>query len=105
AVEEQFRFASEGLTKIVVEVRKQIRIRRNDTQVSDAKPLPGEVVYQSLGAGIGEHAPNFALKNRRPAEISGARELQQSIVGNRAPQEKRQPGCQLEIADTANGAG
>ena len=44
ALEEEFGLTLKRLTKVVVEIREQVRVRDDAAKVAQVQPLPGEVV-------------------------------------------------------------
>ena len=66
------------------------------------QPLRREVVHERGGrARIGEHAAHLLFEDRRLGELAALGEIEQPLVGNAAPEEERQPRCQLDVAQTA----
>src|SRR5262249_45254987 len=104
-VEKELGLLAERLTEIVIEVRVETRVRLDRLQITQAQPLTGEVGREVERAAIGEHSARLLLEHVRATELAGNRGGEQFIVGNAAPQEERQAGCQLEIADSVNTAG
>ena len=65
AAEEELGLAAEGVAQIVVEVGELVGVGRDVLQVADVQPLPGEVLHQRDGLGVGEHAAHLRLEHRR----------------------------------------
>ena len=65
---------------------------------------PAKFSTSAWERGSDKHAAHFRFENGRLAQISGTRELQQSIVGNAAPQKEGQARCQFEVADAVHRA-
>jgi hypothetical protein len=63
------------------------------------QPLRRKVGDQRLGAAIGEHPADLPFEHLRVMKRAVLRHLQQLVVRNTAPEEEREPGCQLEIGD------
>ena len=99
AFEQHLRLTAETLSQRIVPVGIAGGNRRRRFQISQIEPLSREVVHQGFGSRIGEHAPNLLFEHRRIVEFSLARDVDQFVVGNAAPQEKRQPGGQFQIAN------
>ena len=79
--------------------------RNRRRQVPEKQPLPGESLDERREAGIRDHPANLLIEDRRIAEPRLLRQLQQFLVGNAAPQEKRQPRRELDIADPVRPVG
>ncbi len=103
ALEKELGLLPEGLPEIVVEVRKQPHVRRDRRKIPQLQPLRCEVGHQGSRTLVGEHPPHLPLERRRLMERFGRREVQQLVVWNAAPEEERQPGRQLQIADAIGG--
>ena len=88
AVEKELRFLPEGLTQIVVEIRKQTHIRRDRGEIAQVQPLRREVGDQRLRTSVRQHSPHLSFQHRRLVEFSRNRHVEQFIVRNTAPQEK-----------------
>ena len=99
AFEEHLGFVLESLAQIIVEVLcRSFHLR----EFPQAEPLPREVGNQSLGLRIREHAPRLLIEYLGIAELTLRGDIQEFVVGNAAPQEKRQPRSQLDIAQPVN---
>ncbi len=105
ALEEQLGLALEGLPQVVVEIRERGFVRQHALHVAQEQPLLGEIIHQRFGFRIGQHAPHFAIQHRRIFQLALRRHVQQLIVGNAAPQEKRKPRRQIQIAHVIEAAG
>ena len=90
ALKEEQRFLAERAAQIVVEVDELRRQRRHVAEVPEIQPLPCEVRRERRRLGIGQHAPDLRAQHTRFAEFGTARDLQQLVVRNPAPQEERQ---------------
>ena len=63
------------------------------------QPLRGEIVHERLGrARIGQHPPHLLFEDRRLGELPALGQVEQALVGNAAPQEKRQARGDFEVA-------
>ena len=105
AVEEQFGFPAERLAQVVVEIGKQLDDGQMYIQTAQPKPLSGEVLRKRSRSLVGEHSLHLTAKYAGLAQSTLLGDSQQFIVGNAAPQEKRQPGSQFKIADPVSLAG
>ena len=103
ALHEQLGLLLEGLTEVLVELGEQLRIGHHIPNVAHGQPLAGEIVHQRLRAGIGNHAAHLLFQDRRILERGASGHVEERVVGNAAPQEKRQPRGQLEVADAVDG--
>ena len=63
------------------------------------------MVARARGAIIGQHAARLAFQDRGLVQLVLNRQVQQLVVGNAGPQEKRQARGQLRIADSIGLAG
>ena len=70
------------------------------SDVPQVQPLPGEVRDERFGSLVGQHALNLLLQHDRILQPAAFGEIEQLIVGNAAPQEKRQTRRELEVGDT-----
>ena len=52
---------------------------------------------------MGKHSPDLRFQDTWSPELSARRDIEQLIIRDAAPQEERQPGGQLEIADQVDG--
>ena len=73
-------------------------------EILQPQPLRREARRERVGARIGQHPLHLRLKHRRRVQRLGARRGQQTIVGNRAPQEEREPRGEFEIVYLIVGA-
>src|SRR2546422_265196 len=62
ALDEELGFGPERLEGIRVDLRIDVRIRREVLDVPQVEPLAGEVLDERLRSGIAEHAPDLALE-------------------------------------------
>ena len=104
-LEEQLRFAPEGLPQVVVEVREHPRVRARRRQVAQVQPLPGEVRDQRFRATVGQHPLHLLFEHRRLVQLPGGGQIEQFLVRDAAPQEKGQARGELQIADAIGGVG
>ena len=66
---------------------------------------PAKLSTSASRPRIGEHPAHLLLEHRRRAPAALARHVEELVVRDAAPEEERQPGRQLEIADAMHGAG
>ena len=89
--EEQLGFARHRLPQTLVEIGKQAIVGVLDRdEVAQVEPLPGEILDQCVGPRIGEHPLHLGLEDPGSLELPAARQIEQLIVGNAAPEEERQ---------------
>ena len=86
------------LSQLIVERRKQIRIRHDRIEVVEVQPLEREVPDQARRAAVAQHPQRFGLKHLLIAQLAGSGNLQQRLVRTLAPEEERKARCQLQIA-------
>ena len=90
ALEEHLGFALHRLAEVVIEVREDVGVGLEASQVAEEQPLSGEVAPERPRAFVLEHAANLLLDDRRFAQSSRDRQVQQLIVGDAAPEEERE---------------
>src|SRR4030095_8518658 len=100
AVEEELGLLAEGLPQVVVEVAKQIGARNDRVDISQPQPLSGKIRREIERAAIGEHPARLLLDLSGLTQLASNGCVEQLIVRDAAPQEKRQSRRQLEIADS-----
>ena len=103
APEQQLGLALEGLPEVVVEVREHAGVGNLRGKVPQIQPLPGEVGDERLRTGIGQQTPDLPLEHRRILQFPGDGQAEQLVVRDAAPEEERQPGRQLHVADPIGG--
>ena len=92
-------FTLEVVAQAEIEIGKQSRTGVLRVDVAQVQPLSGEVARQRFRTRIAKHPPDLLFEHRRSLEPALHGEIEQLVVGDAAPQEKRQTGRQLEIAD------
>ena len=68
-------------------------------EILEPEPLRREARRQRLSARVGHHAPDLPLYLGGIRQIAVLRELQQLLVGRRAPEEERESRRQIDVAD------
>lgn len=66
-LEEQFRLPAHRQAKAVVEIRKLFNIRLQNIHVLKLQPLAREVLYQSRGFRVAQHAADLCRQHSRLA--------------------------------------
>src|SRR5205807_10130719 len=99
AGEEEFRFLLHGLTQIFIEIRKFRGVGQNRLEVAQIKPLTGKVLHQSVRARIRKQPPNLLFKNGGIFQSALLGCIEERVIGNAAPQEKRQTRSELNVTD------
>ena len=99
AGEQQLRLAPEALPQPLAEIGELVLVRLHGGGVAQRQPLPGEVADQGLRARVGEHALDLRLEDRRDAQFPALGHIEQLVVRDAAPEEERQAGRQLQVAD------
>ena len=87
AFEEQFGFALERLSQIVIEF---LRRSLDFAEFPQVEPLTGEVVDKSRRLRIRKHSADLLFAYFRIAEAAFRGGIEKFIVGNTAPQKKGQ---------------
>jgi hypothetical protein len=67
AFDQKFRFALQGVSKILVEIREGDRIGLHPGNIAQEQPLAGEIGNQRLRLWIGEHPAGLLLQDGRIA--------------------------------------
>src|SRR5579864_1461559 len=99
AVEEQLGLALEALTQLVVPIRVEDAVGRSRRQISQIKQLISEVLHQSIRLRVGQHAPDLPFQHRRSVKLVLARNGNQFVIRNAAPEQEGQAGSQFEIGN------
>ena len=102
AAEEHFGLTPKGLPEILVEV---FRLGLDRGELSQIQPLTGKIADKGIGFRIGQHASHLLLAHLGIAEPAFRGEIQQFVVGNAAPEEKRQARRQREIVHPVHRTG
>ena len=107
SVEEQLHFPDEGDPQVVVEPGKLlVEIRREQPDVSRLQPFREEVLHQRRACAlVAQHASDLSIEDSGLVQLSTDRRVEQLVIGNAAPQEKRQARRQLDIRQGVRGAG
>ena len=105
AVEEQLHFTPHRLRQVAREVGEDRGLRVHVRQTREPQPLRGEMRGEALGARVGQHAPDLLLEHGWRAQLPVARQLDERVVGARAPQEIREPRRQFQVVDRVMLAG
>ena len=100
AGEKQFCFPLEGQPQIVVEVRKLVGVGMDAVQVPQMQPLAREILRHRVRARVGQHPTSLFFKDCGFVEAVAGRQIDQRVVRNAAPEEKRQPRGEFDIADS-----
>ena len=99
ALEEQLGLALEEPAQVVVEFGKRARVGVHGPQVPHEQPLAAEILRQRRRTRVAQHPPDLPLQDARVPERAARRDIEQFIVRDAAPQEERQAGRQLQVAD------
>ena len=85
------------LAKVVVEIREGFKIRIGALEIAQVQPLLGEVGDERLRARIGQHPLDLLLQHDRVLQLALARERQQLLVREAAPEKEGQARRQREV--------
>src|SRR5690606_449377 len=85
--------------QVFVEVRIEARVGIDSVESAYAEPLKCEVGDQRRRTGVGEHTPDLRVEHDSVLEPPSFGEREQRFVRPLAPQEKREPPRELEVAD------
>ena len=107
SIEKQLHFPDECDSQVVVEPGKLlVEIRREQPDISCLQPFLEEVLHQRGACMlVTQHAPDLSIEHSRLVQRSADRRVEQFVVGDAAPQEKRQARRQLDIRQGVRGAG
>ena len=97
--EEQLGLAEHRLAERLVEVGIPLAVGAERLEVPDLEPLAGEVIHQGPGPGIDEHPTDLAGEHLGRPQLPLAGQAEERVVRHAAPEEVREPGGQLELAD------
>ena len=92
-------FAPESLAEVIVEIGKLPDSGVDGAEIAQVEPLLGEVVDQRLRPLVGQHPPHLLLEHPLASELAAHSHVEQLFVGNTAPEEKREPRRELDVAD------
>ena len=95
--EEELRLLDHRRTDRVVEAREHHRIGRDRGELAELQPLQAEALGQVAGARILEEAARLGFEVGR--ELLGVGQLEEFVVGHRAPEEIAEARSQGELAD------
>ena len=65
------------------------------------QPLAREILRHGVRARVGQHPPGLFFKDRGFVEAVAGRQIDQRVIRNAAPEEKRQPRGEFDIADSS----
>src|SRR5262249_55651396 len=99
SVEKQLYLRDECHPQVVVEPGKSlIEIRRDQPDISYLQPLFEEVLHQrGPRSFVVQHPPYFPLEHRRLVQLPADGRVEQLVIGDAAPEEKRQTRRQLDV--------
>src|SRR6185436_11817844 len=90
AVEEKLGFLPEGLPQVIVEVPEKIGAGQDRLDIAQPQPLSSEIRREVERAAIGEHPAGLLLELSGLTQLAPDGGVEQFIVRDAAPQEKRQ---------------
>ena len=99
ALEEHLGLRNKGVAQAFVEIGKDPRIRLHHPHVPQLQPLARKIAHQRRRAAVGEHPSDLLFQNLWIFQLAPSGDLEQLVVGDTAPEEKRQPRGQFEVAD------
>ena len=102
--EEVNRLQPHGRRELIVEAGVAIHVHDDTLQAIELQPLLGELLDERPGAAVLNHPANLRGQLGPLVQLSLARQLQELLIGHRAPEEVRQPGRQLMIGQLRLGA-
>ena len=105
AFKEQLGLAPHRLAQVVVEVREQPQVGVEGVEVPEVQPLAGEIRHEGLRAWIGKQAARLRFEHLRLHQFAALRQIEQLVVRQAAPQEKRQPRGERVAVQRIDAAG
>jgi hypothetical protein len=90
-------FLAHRLFELVVERRVKLCAGPRRADAVRAEPAQEKVVRERLRARVGKHPLHLSFERGRLRKLVLFREREQLVVGNRRPEEKREPGRQLDV--------
>src|SRR5881396_2562858 len=106
-IEEQLHFPDERDPQVVVEPGKLlVAIRGEQPDVSRLQPFLEEVLHRrGACTSVIQHALDLSIEYSRLVQLFTGCCVEQFVIGNAAPEEKRQARRQLDIRQDVRGAG
>ena len=104
-VEEEFGLAVHRVGQRLVEVGVCQRVGVDLLQILQAQPLCGEAGGKGFGARVRQEAAGLPLEFGGVGEGAGPGQLQELVVGRRAPEEEGQPGREIRVGDPVDAVG
>jgi len=99
ALEKQLRLLLERIAEVFIPLRKLHDVGFQLCHLPRLEPLTEEVTDERVGAAIGKHPSHLLFQYRGVVQLSALREVEKRVVGDRAPQKKRQARSQLEVGE------
>ena len=103
ALDEELGLLPERLAQVLVELRKQQRVRHDALQIAQVEQLAREVANERLRAGIGQHPARLPAEHVRFVQPALLGEGEELLVRPARPQEVRQARRQLEVGQHVGG--
>ena len=91
AFEEELCLSGKRGPEVFIEIRKRRRVGQHRLDIAQIQPLADEIGYERLGAGIRQHAHDLPLQHGAIFQPAALGQIEKLVVGNAAPEEKRQP--------------
>ena len=95
--EEVDRLQPHGRRELIVEAGVAVRVHDHALQAIELQPLLGELLDERPGPAVLNHPANLRGQLGRLVQLPLVRQLQELLVGHRAPEEVREPGRQFMI--------
>ena len=91
-VEKELHLPDERDAQVVVEPGELlVQIGRQQPDVAGLQPLFEEVLHQRRArTRVGQHPSDFSIEHSRLVQLAADRRVEQCIIGDAAPQEKRE---------------
>src|SRR6185295_19802777 len=104
AGDEQLGLLLHRVAQVLVELRIQLGVGHDASELAQLEPARGEVVDERLRPRIAQHPLDLLLERRRIAQLAAYRRLPQFVVRHAAPEEERETRREIEIAQAIRGA-
>src|SRR5262249_4729281 len=104
-VEKQLCFLFECLAEVLVEIWKRLGVGCHGSNVAKRQPLAEEVPDERCSTRVRQHASDLPLQDRGVAQPAARGNIEQFVVRDAAPEEKRQARGKIQPAQAIGRAG
>ena len=100
---EEFGLLEHGGSQVVVERGKEFAVGRDELDSLELEPLHREAGHERGGTWIGQHAPDLGIEVL--GQLPAVCEVEQLVVGHRAPEKIGEPRGELELVKRLDALG